>query len=281
MEKTATKKCNRRGCGRDFTEAENGAHSCQFHPGQPIFHEGNKGWTCCSPRVLEFGEIFGIPGCASGPHSDVEEVVKPMETTVGRKQTATGTTSDGTEIYGSASSSASGGGQSGPKKAVVAVERAVPVQFEDPADAVIELGSKCQRNGCTATYQSPGSREESCWHHPGVVVFHDASKGWSCCKPRVADFSDLFQIEGCSQGRHNFVKIAKQESVACRFVPNKSKFCFLNLQSLLADSRQSILLDFWDWLTLGLASRFCPLCPSLLVLTDNSSLLFPCPFLSL
>lgn len=90
---------------------------------------------------------------------------------------------------------------------------------EDPADAVIELGVKCQRNGCQASFSGEGSRGEVCWHHPGVVVFHDASKGWSCCKPRVADFSDLFQIEACTEGRHNFVKVAKkEEAVTCRFV---------------------------------------------------------------
>ena len=33
------------------------------HPGQPVFHEGSKGWSCCKRRVLEFDEFLRIPGC--------------------------------------------------------------------------------------------------------------------------------------------------------------------------------------------------------------------------
>lgn len=36
---------------------------CVFHPGQAIFHEGSKGWTCCKRRVLEFDEFMKIEGC--------------------------------------------------------------------------------------------------------------------------------------------------------------------------------------------------------------------------
>lgn len=33
------------------------------HPGQALFHEGSKGWTCCKRRVLEFDEFMKIEGC--------------------------------------------------------------------------------------------------------------------------------------------------------------------------------------------------------------------------
>lgn len=36
---------------------------CIYHPGQALFHEGSKGWTCCKKRVLEFDEFMRIPGC--------------------------------------------------------------------------------------------------------------------------------------------------------------------------------------------------------------------------
>ena len=35
-----------------------------YHPGQPIFHEGSKGWSCCKKRVLEFDEFLKIQGCS-------------------------------------------------------------------------------------------------------------------------------------------------------------------------------------------------------------------------
>uniref|UniRef100_A0A2K5CI56 CHORD domain-containing protein n=1 Tax=Aotus nancymaae TaxID=37293 RepID=A0A2K5CI56_AOTNA len=39
-----------------------------------------------------------------------------------------------------------------------------------------------------------------------VPAFHDALKGWSCCKRRTTDFSDFLSIVGCTKGRHNSEK---------------------------------------------------------------------------
>nr|XP_006118447.1 cysteine and histidine-rich domain-containing protein 1 isoform X1 [Pelodiscus sinensis]XP_006118448.1 cysteine and histidine-rich domain-containing protein 1 isoform X2 [Pelodiscus sinensis] len=49
-------------------------------------------------------------------------------------------------------------------------------------------------------------KEDSCTYHPGVPVFHDALKGWSCCKRRTTDFSDFLSIAGCTKGLHNSEK---------------------------------------------------------------------------
>uniref|UniRef100_A0A480QX70 Integrin beta-1-binding protein 2 isoform 1 n=1 Tax=Sus scrofa TaxID=9823 RepID=A0A480QX70_PIG len=43
---------------------------------------------------------------------------------------------------------------------------------------------------------------DSCCHHPGVPVFHDALKGWSCCRKRTVDFSEFLNIKGCTVGPH-------------------------------------------------------------------------------
>lgn len=40
---------------------------CIYHPGQALFHEGSKGWTCCKKRVLEFDEFMKIQGCKERP----------------------------------------------------------------------------------------------------------------------------------------------------------------------------------------------------------------------
>ena len=42
---------------------------------------------------------------------------------------------------------------------------------------------------------------DSCAHHPGVPVFHDAYKGWSCCKKKCTDFTEFLNIPV-----HNFKK---------------------------------------------------------------------------
>ena len=33
-----------------------------------------------------------------------------------------------------------------------------------------------------------------CQFHPGVPVFHDALKGWSCCPKRSTDFTEFLNI---------------------------------------------------------------------------------------
>ena len=60
--------CRRRGCNTvsdDVNQAASQGEKCVHHPGQPIFHEGTKGWTCCKKRVLEFDEFLNLEGCQS------------------------------------------------------------------------------------------------------------------------------------------------------------------------------------------------------------------------
>jgi hypothetical protein len=43
-------------------------------------------------------------------------------------------------------------------------------------------------------------------HHPGAPIFHEGSKGYSCCKRRVLEFDQFMKIEGCkTRDRHMFV----------------------------------------------------------------------------
>jgi len=42
--------------------------------------------------------------------------------------------------------------------------------------------------------------------HPGVALFPEGSKGWTCCKRRVLEFDEFMKIEGCkTKKRHLFV----------------------------------------------------------------------------
>lgn len=52
---------------------------------------------------------------------------------------------------------------------------------------------------------------ESCVFHPGHPIFHEGSKGWSCCKRRVLEFDEFLKIEGCNtKDRHMFVGSGKK-----------------------------------------------------------------------
>ncbi|XP_068698681.1 cysteine and histidine-rich domain-containing protein 1-like [Montipora foliosa] len=70
---------------------------------------------------------------------------------------------------------------------------------------------RCYNKGCGKEYKEDENGEDKCLHHPGVPVFHDALKGWSCCKKRVTDFTDFLNIKGCSTSKHSNVKPPKPE----------------------------------------------------------------------
>ncbi|XP_026867961.2 cysteine and histidine-rich domain-containing protein 1a isoform X1 [Electrophorus electricus] len=61
----------------------------------------------------------------------------------------------------------------------------------------------CYNKGCGQRFDPDNNPEDGCTYHPGVPVFHDALKGWSCCKRRTTDFSDFLSIAGCTKGCHN------------------------------------------------------------------------------
>ncbi|XP_036282857.1 cysteine and histidine-rich domain-containing protein 1 isoform X3 [Pipistrellus kuhlii] len=64
----------------------------------------------------------------------------------------------------------------------------------------------CYNRGCGQRFDADSNADDACTYHPGVPVFHDALKGWSCCRRRTTDFSDFLSIVGCTKGRHNSEK---------------------------------------------------------------------------
>jgi hypothetical protein len=83
---------------------------------------------------------------------------------------------------------------------------------DDPALAIPD-GTECRRRACKATYKNGQDRaDEKCVHHPGVPIFHEGSKGYSCCKRRVLEFDEFMKIEGCkTKDRHLFVGSGKKK----------------------------------------------------------------------
>jgi len=61
------------------------------------------------------------------------------------------------------------------------------------------------------------SRTEICTYHPGLPIFHETLKKWSCCGGKAMEFEKFMEIEGCKKGLHKFVeKINTDEQVHCR-----------------------------------------------------------------
>jgi hypothetical protein len=82
-----------------------------------------------------------------------------------------------------------------------------PEEESDDPDAEILPRATCKRRGCGKSRDDKIPRdEEECIYHPGVPLFHEGSKGWTCCKRRVLEFDEFMKIEGCkSRKRHCYV----------------------------------------------------------------------------
>lgn len=73
-------------------------------------------------------------------------------------------------------------------------------------DGEIPVGTSCKNGGCNCTYDSPKSDYSDCVYHPGVPVFHEGYKFWSCCQKRTSDFTAFMSQPGCEIGKHKWIK---------------------------------------------------------------------------
>ncbi|EAW07695.1 CORD and CS domain protein [Aspergillus clavatus NRRL 1] len=195
-------KCVHKGCGKEFTDAD---EQCVYHPGPPVFHEGQKGWKCCKPRVLTFEEFLEIPPCTTGKHSTVDDT--PVEP---KKEDTVPTLPDQAAVAQQSQPPAPALPRSAISPAIAPPSTAAPVAEESESDdpsLEISANTTCRRRGCNAGYNPSASRdEEKCVHHPGQPIFHEGSKGWSCCKKRVLEFDEFLKIQGCKEKKkHLFI----------------------------------------------------------------------------
>lgn len=213
---TELKTCYHNGCGNKFNPLENHPEACTYHPQGPIFHEGLKGWACCSKRVIDFNDFMNIVGCTRGYHSDEKPATPPTLTPPKETNAANVvTTNDGVEVYTSTKPPIA---QPTPAQPTPPEKPKEEKEIEnDPEDAVISIGTSCKRNGCNATYNGPTSKEETCISHAGSAIFHEGSKFWSCCKTKTAEFEAFLRIPGCVHGKHKFLPFKGDDLVKCRY----------------------------------------------------------------
>ncbi|KJX99995.1 cord and cs domain containing protein [Zymoseptoria brevis] len=194
-------KCVHKGCEKLFSDPED---ACVYHPGPPVFHEGQKGWKCCKPRVLTFDEFMTISPCTTGKHTTVDdtpaEEPKPNNEEVEAKIKAQQEKKDTLPPPVARAPVAASTPQP-------AASPAPPEEEDDDPSLSIRDNASCKRKGCGVQYKSGQNRdEEECVHHPGQAIFHEGSKGWTCCKRRVLEFDEFMKIQGCkSKSRHLFV----------------------------------------------------------------------------
>lgn len=217
-------------CYHRFTDA------CRHHPGIPFFHDAYKGWSCCNKKSVDFTEFLNIKGCQVSKHSNVkppepekpapvEIVDEPVMVKIREpvKPSALKRPSLDTELTA--------------LEAVVApalkqsIDNLAPserkVVYNNPKydskychleisthDAIqffficsdIQVGTLCKNGGCGIAYESTATKDTECVHHPGVPIFHEGLKFWSCCQKKTTDFTAFMNQKGCAFGKHKWIQ---------------------------------------------------------------------------
>ena len=222
--------CYNRGCGKEYIESENNEDVCVHHPGMPVFHGALKGWSCCQRRVVDFTEFLNITGCSKSKHSNIkppEPEAKPSNITNNPMANHGQKTHRKPEekvqeprpsddlpyerLKFSISTSL--------KKALEKQTQSIITDEENTEPGVVQKGTSCKNNACSAVYENEESDKQSCRYHPGNPVFHEGYKFWSCCLRRTCDFDEFLKQEGCATGSHLWILTdeQKKKSVTCRF----------------------------------------------------------------
>ena len=145
-----------------------------------------------------------IPPCTTGKHSTIDDTPtpesKPSDEEVEAKIRAQ---KEKAEIQQPAVARVAVSAQ--PPRATPSP--APPEDEDDDPEIPVPDGASCRRRGCGATYKAGQSREgEECIHHPGQALFHEGTKGWTCCRKRVLEFDEFMKLLGCkTKSRHLFV----------------------------------------------------------------------------
>ncbi|CAK9820814.1 Cysteine and histidine-rich domain-containing protein morgana [Anthophora plagiata] len=214
--------CYNRGCGKMFDPNDNKEGDCIHHPGFPVFHDAYKGWSCCNKKCTDFTEFLNIKGCTKSCHTNikppepekpaidksksneiVEVIAQPLNSVPMLERppfntpqiTVTPTVSPALleQIKGLTSST-----------------------LKSASETKVQIGQNCKNNMCKATYNGPESDNEICNHHPGIPIFHEGMKYWSCCQKKTTDFSTFLEQPPCTQGKHVWISKDTGKKTNCR-----------------------------------------------------------------
>lgn len=186
----------------------------------PFFHDAYKGWSCCNKKSVDFTEFLNIRGCTNSKHSNE----KPPESEKPPKSEDV----DEPEVIPEPIKRVALERPPFSAKMVTLVPTVAPAlkksiddlvstgsKPEAVDDSVIAVGTACKKSGCKSTYESSASSDTECVHHPGVPIFHEGLKYWSCCQKRTSDFTAFMNQEGCAFGKHKWTKDVSSARALC------------------------------------------------------------------
>ncbi|KAM0727292.1 Cysteine and histidine-rich domain-containing protein morgana [Formica fusca] len=214
--------CYHRGCGKKFDPNDNKDDDCVYHCGYPVFHDAYKGWSCCNKKCTDFTEFLNIKGCTKSKHSNekppepekssidkskidevIEVISKPVHNGISLKRPAF----DTAQFILS------------PTISPILLEQIkglTATEVDKPIESKIQIGQNCKNNSCKGSYMGVSSDEETCHYHPGVPIFHEGLKYWSCCQKKTTEFSVFLDQPGCTQGKHVWFSKNTGKKAQCR-----------------------------------------------------------------
>lgn len=218
--------CYNRGCGQKFDPSNNTEDNCIHHPGVPFFHDAYKGWTCCNRKSVDFTEFLNIKGCTAGKHSNqkppepekltkdpaVEEIPQEKMPEPKKKSTLVRPPWDSPLIKMEPTVTPSFRKQIDDLPEMLVTS---PRTSSDPSE--IKSGTLCKHGGCNYAYEGNLDDNKPCVYHPGVPIFHEGLKFWSCCQRRTSDFTAFMNQPGCETGSHKWTSDEERsKAVNCR-----------------------------------------------------------------
>jgi len=220
----AMKQCYNRGCGREYSLRDT-TDECVFHPGSPFFHDAYKGWSCCQNKSTDFTTFLNFPGCTTGKHSNIKPV-EPEQITGNLTKEAS--PSEVLEVRAPIAEALPRPSYTSTlKRLTPSVAASLKDQLKkleansvngDASSNQIKIGESCKNNGCKNTYQGDEVDYSNCKHHPGIPVFHEGMKYWSCCQRKTSEFQQFLDQEGCDIGTCTWTRADGKEGVVnCRY----------------------------------------------------------------
>ncbi|KAL9892944.1 cysteine and histidine-rich domain-containing protein [Glossina fuscipes] len=218
-------RCYNRGCGQEYDPEKNFSDSCRHHPGAPFFHDAYKGWSCCNKKSVDFTEFLSIKGCTVSKHSNIkppepekpvaveneenektEEKIAPIRALMERPPLETAMTEIQPEVAAAL-------------KDTIDNLKTKSATLECEADAnELTVGTACKNSGCNYCFSDSATDGNRCRYHPGVPIFHEGMKYWSCCQRKTSDFAVFMAQPGCKYGQHKWFKDNSDKKVVqCRY----------------------------------------------------------------
>jgi hypothetical protein len=196
-------RCKNYGCNAFFLESENHDTACTHHIAPPFFHDTAKGWQCCrEKKAYDWDDFQAIKGCTVGRHSTVEQQ-KIFQESPTIAAAASASSSDSSSQTSSAPLRSIADYNSRNPTAATAASSAKTSQ-ERKSTRAADGTARCLNKGCQKTFTVAENSPQSCIHHRGQAVFHDANKYWSCCpNKKCYDFDDFLAVKGCVVGYHD------------------------------------------------------------------------------